>query len=517
MSELLKTAWRLLTGLFAQIHVRSIVRTTFELLVGTKRKVIRAIRRFVLFLANISPKGAELPEADDCNNLSSVKRRGNWKIKRQKLPHYLIRDAGIDIDAVANEMIGECRKREDCSVAWAGEKTNIPQKSRPLRIIHTLMKGHIGHTDINLRCDGNDLYVKFESKPWTLISYLRMLCYLACFLTLFFTVFYLYFIVSGSKRSMFKDYADKYSEIEGNGPAGSAFMSSQLNNGYYTINWSKFYGLLEEDPSFRVEDIETLILVAISTDPTPGGGFLFLPEIGIWGVGIRCELSEEERVRLANKLPQVKSGFDELQEFLVKANMYGLLVDGQKYANAYAINAIAGTPEYLSWLMDRYLENEFGREYYRTFHLRDSEIIAHFKRPLAETRYSSDTSIDCKGFIERCFYRWNPEYTQSVINALEKSTNYTKPASFWDIARKDPKIAVWNLGWPFAITGAITSGLMFLLPQHLLRYPCNWLGWPAPDEYENMLIQRDTIIEKEMSEILARNGIYENQIIKIEQ
>lgn len=489
---------------------------------------MKFLKPLVFFLERISPGGVSNTESNDCNQLPSVIRRGNWKIKRQKLPHFLVKDAGIDLDSIVSEMVEACRKKENCSVAFAGEKTNVPNKNRPIRIIHSFNKGHVGHTDIDFRYDSNDLYVKFDSKPWTLISYLRMLCFFICFVVLFLFIFNIYIFVSGTKKSMFMDYAQKYSSLEYGENNGSTFLYNQLLDGYHSINWISFYKILEENPSFasKSEELEEITFKALAYASTEQIKNLFgdfaneKPTSTTSNNDLEAMTSSIEKVKAIEEMENITF-------FISKGIEYNLISGGEMSMTWFgefgegAMDSVspmrvAGVPIFLSWFIHQYLYNEFGSNDVFTYILRNASPIGGVERPYSCTHYSTNPEIEIRAFVEACFKDWDPKFCQTILDALQKSTTYTKPASIWSIIIKDPKIAVWNLTWPFAIIGAITGGLLFFIPQSLLRHPCRWLGWPAPDEFNNMIIQRDTIIEKELSEILARNGIYENQIIKIE-
>src|SRR5262249_17565167 len=91
-----------------------------------------------------------------------------------------------------------------------GEMQSIPDASRPLRVVHRFQAGHLSTTDVALRSEGRDLYIRFGSQPRTLLIYLRYVWMAGMFLALFFPLLYLYLIVTGARTSWAKDYADNY-------------------------------------------------------------------------------------------------------------------------------------------------------------------------------------------------------------------------------------------------------------------------------------------------------------------
>jgi hypothetical protein len=87
-----------------------------------------------------------------------------------------------------------------------------------------------------------------------------------------------------------------------------------------------------------------------------------------------------------------------------------------------------------------------------------------------------------------------------------------------ELVKRDPKLALTNLGGPPAIFGAIVGGALALVGKSLTTLPARLLGWPTPQEFEALVTGHVAWIEGTLSAVLLHEfGIHEGQRVSLQK
>lgn len=77
-----------------------------------------------------------------------------------------------------------------------------------------------------------------------------------------------------------------------------------------------------------------------------------------------------------------------------------------------------------------------------------------------------------------------------------------RPWQLTDYFRKDPVLFLTSIGkWPALFVAAVGIGLAFL-PRSTMAYPCRWLGWPTPDDFDSEVEAKLSWVQARMSQML---------------
>lgn len=86
-----------------------------------------------------------------------------------------------------------------------------------------------------------------------------------------------------------------------------------------------------------------------------------------------------------------------------------------------------------------------------------------------------------------------------------------------DLIRRDPRLALTNLGGPPAIVGAIVGGALAFAPRSLTTIPCRLLGWPTPEEFDALASGHTAWVEGTLGAMLLHEfGIHEGQRVSLQ-
>ena len=147
-------------------------------------------------------------------SLQPISLRQNWNPGEFRLPNYLIRDRGALIEPIASDFVSEIEglQNPQLTQGLVAEAVNDSGHNRALRFALELQPGHITATDVYLQSQGRDLYVRFDTKSWTLISLFNRTLRASMAVFLFLVFFVSYFNYTGAKVAWVKDFAAKYAK-----------------------------------------------------------------------------------------------------------------------------------------------------------------------------------------------------------------------------------------------------------------------------------------------------------------
>jgi len=393
------------------------------------------------------------------DDLSKVVVDGNWKLQSSRLPHWLIHDAGPEIDNIATSLVGLVRDEmgEVTKPCLAGEMKNEPGVDRPLRFVHKFQPGHVSTTDVVMRAEGRDLYVRVQTKPRTLLTYLRYLWLFGMFLALSATTLMIYFTITDAKRSWAQDFAQRISNERYPSGDSQDFVARCIQEGYYRTEWVKVRRELRERPELvieiqkgiaseiqdnqqRVQQLAASNTTDIAQLMSSSGSSLFLSMMISMGEGIPDFVAQKTLENANNDQYGLWVTSDE--------NRLGTV--GVKSNSDFGVAASIG-------LMDA--------------------------RPLFFTETLKEVDLAKK--VASSFE--NAKLTL-IINA---NTKWHRPYSYLGLCLGDPRGALLNVLAPCGIIGSIIGFFVWRSPRSWLRHPCKLLGWIKPDDFESQATARN--------------------------
>jgi hypothetical protein len=408
-------------------------------------------------------KSNDASKESDVENLTSIQLRRNWSRKAGRLPQFLVRGRGAELEKILQHFIRALQRSGDSkiSLGFAAELSNQPGANRPLRIVHSLGEGHVSATDVVLRAQENDLYVRFDSVPNTWIAYLRWGLFAGVYALLAPLVLALYLFGFGAHKAWVEAYAKDHATLTYQGDDKSVFLVSKINNGCYVLDGSSFEGSLKRAGESFLDDVKQA-----SRDDL--GNLIFTMMLGTakkesWETALSSAIFEGIAERKSGNEFAMVGDMD--RQFTVKQPLVG----DQQF---YAIKRV----EYLKSLkMDQEIKWVFDA-----------------KKPKA------------------------PKVLQTLDSAASNATHFEPPWTVATLFFSDPKLGLWHAG-PAAFAITFLFGLAgWFIPITILNRPCRWLGWPTPDEFDNHVTSQPARIQSVLSDTLLYDfGVQEKDIINI--
>lgn len=427
----------------------------------------------------------------------------NWPAGRnRRMPHYLIRGRGKLLDAVGQRLLDQVHAERDALNVSAGrvaEASSTEGSAQALRFVHQFGPGQLVATDAMLRAEGPDLYLKLECKPRTVLRYLQYAFYGITFCFLMAAAIYFYFITFGAWRGWVVDYAQKYAASEHlNEQNKASFFEKKLIEGYYETSWGKFREKYRQDREllnlvaqntarfqYALENFQSEITVEgdRSAIPQAYNALQVKPlTIGQLILATRFFRSDEDRVQYSMLVDVASSSMlaSRSQEVLGPPSLVG------------AVKTIESLPSH--WIFgqndDSYFASivpgsviplgEIQAQVLHTTHVQRPDIFTLPLSVLITNRQSPD---------ERSAQK-------RLFQYFDESTTYHPPISAIGLFRKDPRMGMVNLGLPLGIMSGILGFFVWRMPKSWLRFPCRWLGWMTPDDFETSMEGKNGWLER---------------------
>jgi hypothetical protein len=411
------------------------------------------------------------------SDLRTVKLWKSWRSDKVKLPHYLVKGRGRQLEAILERFVAAIFRERlpGVEAAFAGELTNVAGINRPLRVLHKVSVGHMGVTDLVFRAEGNDLYVKFQSNPRTWITYLRVGMYVAGFLLIYAFLMALYLYGTGAYEGWATDYAQKHSRSLYADNDASAFLQKVIADGSYVFDNVRF---VNEMSTAKATSLWKSFLSSFQANPMEFVG------------GHQSNDSSDSE--------QLDRAFQQMNlQFL------GMMLQSMQQESL----AIMATEK----LGERYSTSDY---FYWTnpdkpLRLRIMGIPTADRLDAVSTiEYSKET--DLKNLFILDFGEKHRELGELAQSAFQKSVTYRSPWNAFKLFFSDPKLALLSIGGPSAIMAMLIGGGLYFLPLSVLAIPCRFLGWPTPDEFNNMVQARNAWVELVLSSTLLNEfGVQE--------
>lgn len=99
---------------------------------------------------------------------------------------------------------------------------------------------------------------------------------------------------------------------------------------------------------------------------------------------------------------------------------------------------------------------------------------------------------------------------------IENSFKRVRPWTLWDYASTDPALFVQSLASLPLILAAVVGGALMLVPSHVYRYPCIWLRWPAPEDFDAAIVAHKAWVERIFYDmLLERYGVSKLDVVEV--
>jgi hypothetical protein len=419
----------------------------------------------------------------------------NWKLPASRLPHWLIHDAGPEMETIATELVRQVTTEMTSSTTSnrAGELQDEKAVHRPLRFLHHFQRGHVSATDVILRAEGRDLYVRVLSKPRTLLSYLRYTWLMGMFLIGFLGVLATYFAITDAKRNWAQDYAQRVAPTKFPGEDRTDFVARCVTEGYYTTNWADIRFKLREKPEI-VYAMER-VLVA------------------------RYEYLAAETSRTAERLERTAdpASLGELEESMHNlSNVAAISKAGEYVPDLIAqriLDSSANEDQYGYWVVSDENRNPTVRSKLST---KGHESVdfgwAGFTALMAtHPLFWSDTLEEVE-IVSQIASNFGNDDLDRIMRSC---TTWHRPYSYVGLCLGDPRGALMHVLAPCGLIGAFVGFFVWRSPKSWLRFPCGALGWITPDDFESQAIARNGRVVRLLSLTLQELGFDRTKITEL--
>ena len=434
------------------------------------------------------------------DDLPEIVLDANWKLPAAKLPHWLVHDAGPELEQIASDLVATVATGmgDSTGVARAGEMRNEVGRHRALRFIHHIQRGHVSSTDVVMRSEGKDLYIRVMTKPKTLLTYLRWSWLTAMFSLAFSSLLLVYFVTTNAKTNWAYEYAQKNASARYPDGNKEDFVRRSVLEGCWQIDWSLVRNKLRNSPSAMNEVTSKLIARAWE-----------LIETGKW-----LKANDDQHITENIKEAQVGRslflviGIASLAEFGPEIYLVEYLQE-QENNDEYALWFTAGelpTPD----APPPSAVVAFAED---VSHLRPEELpfsIRSFLDPRTVRSVLARAVPGSLGWTEHLpqvdLFTRASLGCPSVERIIRSCARWQRPWSYMGLFMADPRGGLMNVLAPCGIIGSIVGFFVWRSPKSWLRYPCRALGWLTPDDFNSEAIARNGRVVRVLSLTLQQHG-----------
>ena len=402
-----------------------------------------------------------------CSIISS-----NWRLPDVKQPTFLVNGKGAKLESLSQKFVEKIseKKGENQALTFAGEMVNTPEESRPFRVLTQIQLGYVVATDVLLRREGSDLYVKYTLRARTTLAYLRFLWLSFIFLILLALFLAGYLKATNARETWAKDYADKHAAlIYPSDPDAAAFLTRRVLNGYYETDWVEF----------RKDYAQNKKLVQTAGE--------YFNEYGY--PGPINELKYFANITTSREVSDAYRIQETLKQWRENDLVRAVVLEEEDYYDRF--------PEYL---IDYYLKAIPGDLFFQIYLYKQEEVEVQFStggglfgmRPSNHSEHvlqAHFTHWVNEAEIRKTLFKYYeveglPEM-EEIQEIFDKHTKWNPPMSTLALFRADPRGALFNFTLPVMFVAALLGALIWRSPLSWLRLPCQLLGWTFPDDFNN--------------------------------
>jgi hypothetical protein len=434
----------------------------------------------------------------------------------------MVHSIGDQIEEVASLFISKIKadNMPDVAISVAGEVRNIPNENRPIRIIHKFQRGHKSTTDVVIKREGKNLFIKYSSKPRTMLAYLKFLWRSGMFAVLFCIVFSAYLAFTGSKTSWVQDYAAKNVSTKNvstvyRDDKKAPFFTDTILKGVYKTEFNQLREDLLKIDSFekRVDDYLYLKAEKEVSDSNNAIDKLINNTKG------------DEAAKLKTRKDYLSENLFKIDRALLPGKftdsacfMIGVFYNPFERLTNPPFGRKNGGSDYennqfvCDWLIAiNCCDYATTQSFYLTVNS-DSGMEFNCIKSSLHTIWAID---DRYREILKTFFSLDKDLQLIILNTFDKATTYEKPWSYRKLFFADPKIAFSNFGMPASIFATFIGFFVWRAPLSWLRFPCKILRWPTPDDFNNSCQARNAWVERVFSETLFDMGINKTDILEL--
>lgn len=165
--------------------------------------------------------------------LERIRFLPNWPVKALMPKQYLVLGAGHQLDAIATWFAADTQAQNvgGVKVGLVWEVNQTPGEFISLRIRNTDREVHHAATDLTLRRQGNDLFVRLETNARSMLTCLKRLVMGGVVFTGWALTYALYLSVTDTYDAVVQEYVRKYNPQEINEFAEAIKLGYQIDEG----------------------------------------------------------------------------------------------------------------------------------------------------------------------------------------------------------------------------------------------------------------------------------------------
>ena len=442
----------------------------------------------------------------------------------RRLPHYLIRNSGVQMEAIIQRVVARIRGAASgrrAVIGWARGFGNVAHQNRPLRIVEELAKGHAACADIHFRVQDRDLYVRFQAASNTRIFYLKWATALCTWVLVGPLLLSFYLKVGGAFDSWINEYAQKTNDFHHAGQDRKLFYVTKIKKGASIVDGKKL-----------IENLGKTRMVELSSPNVFAGG-LTVPELKTqadangWAAGSSFFAGMSAMMGSAETFGNMvgssidkggddpKSGepslpkLSDLQYCLpVAQEVVSHWISGSRYRAEVLAEEIVEVLAAQHTNVESVALYDIDSKYVR------KEPITQMEQPWQSLkRFEYLDTLPVSDLLRKIF---KPSSVGEIQSAFEAATTKEGPWSVLRLFLADPKGGVFHVGPAALVITVMIGGLFWFLPKHYLNGMCRFLGWPTQDEFENHALAMPARIEGILSDVLLYDfGVQQKDIINI--
>ncbi len=408
-------------------------------------------------------------ESKKLDQLPCVTMWQSWRTAKLRLPNYLVKGRGRQLEAIAQRFIDAITRESmpGVEVVVAGGSPNVVGANRPLRVISQISPGHFAATDVTFRAEGSDLFVRFQSLPRTLITYLRLGLYVIAFLVCYTLLMMAYLNGTGAFDSWAMDYAQKHSAEVFAGQGHHVFYKTCITDGFYTFDNTIFIA------EIRASGADKLLHALVQKET--GGR-------DAWDMA--TDGGQSEGLQEGTSRLQTALGYAVFQEMGV-------------YAPAYVAQTL--------------VSRQYTTDSYWHWWDPNAHFVIMFNDLWGTSTFLYAKDVDFKSYFPNDCGVGEEHLTAKMTAALNKSISFTASWNPVKLFAADPKLAMLSLGGPSTILAMLVGTGLYLLPMSVLHGPCGMLGWPTYEDFMNTVNARNAWVERVLSDMLMNDfGVQEH-------
>lgn len=427
----------------------------------------------------------------------------NWPLARQRrMPHYMVRGRGKLLDAVAQQLLTQVHAERgdlDVSAGRVAEATSVPGKSQALRFVHEFGPGQLSATDAMLRAEGPDLYLRLDCKPRTVLRYLQYGFYGFAFCAAMLIVMFLYIGLFGAWRGWVVEVAQKYAAADHlNEQNKAAFYEQKLLRGYYETNWVGFREKYQKD-----SELVKAVANNISRFQFAMSGFA--PEMTVIGdkasIPAAYRSLEVKPIQLGQLILATRF-FRSDRKYVDDSMLADIGTTGMlspRSDETLGPPSLYGAALAIESLPSYWISGQNDNSYFASIVTGSVCDLGEIRTPMLHTTQVLDPKVFDLPLSILTTQRQSPKEKKlqdQLFGYFRDSTKHHQSITPVALFCKDFRLGMMHLGLPIGIMAGVIGFFVWRMPKSWLRFPCRWLRWKTPDDFETDVESKNGWLER---------------------